>query len=110
MSLNLWETAFYKLCEKISVGTLHVTDTLRGDLDGDGFIGLSDLEVLLANWGQATSVGDASGDGVVSDADLAIVRANWGLGGGPASTVPEPGTLAAVIAGMLVVGTRRSAR
>ena len=101
---------FWDLSALDSAGTLHVTDTLRGDLDGDGFIGLSDLEVLLANWGQATSVGDASGDGVVSDADLAIVRANWGLGGGPASTVPEPGTLAAVIAGMLVVGTRRSAR
>lgn len=98
---------FWDLSELDAAGTLHVTDELRGDLNGDGFIGLADLDVLLANWGLATSTGDVSGDGVVSTADLDIVRANWGLGAAPGSNVPEPGSAAALAIGGLLL-TRRS--
>jgi len=98
---------FWDLSELDTAGTLHVTDQLRGDLDGDGFIGLGDLDVLLANWGQTTSTGDVSGDGIVSTADLDIVRANWGLGTAPAGNVPEPGSAAALAIGGLLL-TRHS--
>ena len=52
------------------------------DLDGDGFIGQSDLDVVLGCWGQqvtAGTQGDPSGDGFVGQTDLDIVLDNWGV-------------------------------
>lgn len=62
--------------------------SLLGDLNGDGFVGIEDLDILLANWGQAVPVGlgifgDANGDGVVNTADLQIVISQWGMGTRP---------------------------
>jgi hypothetical protein len=56
---------------------------VTGDLDGDGKVGASDLDIVRANWGKAVTPGDlgrgdANGDGQVGAADLDIVRANWG--------------------------------
>ena len=57
---------------------------VTGDLDGDGQVGASDLDIVRANWGGAVTPGDllhgdANGDGEVGAADLDVVRANWGL-------------------------------
>ena len=54
-----------------------------GDLDNDGFVGSSDLDIVRANWGWTVTPGslfdgDATGDGKVDSDDLNIVRANWG--------------------------------
>ena len=66
---------------------------LPGDLDGNGFVGSSDLDIVRANWGQSVTpgdfaAGDPSGDGLVGSADLDVVRANWGQTA--PSAVPEP--------------------
>ena len=63
---------------------------IEGDLDGDGMVGGSDLDIVRGAWGQnvtGAAQGDPSGDGVVGGADLDIIRANWG---NTAAAVPEP--------------------
>lgn len=50
----------------------------EGDVTGDGQTNLTDLNLVLANFGQTTSQGDANGDGVVNLADLNLVLANFG--------------------------------
>ena len=68
---------------------------LTGDLDGDGFIGINDLNIILSNWNQSVPPGnplaDPSGDGFVGIDDLSTVLGNWNAGAPltPAS-VPEP--------------------
>ena len=57
-------------------------DPIPGDLDGDGHVGVSDLLILLANWGPCPPKGDCpadlDGDGSVGVADLLILLSNWG--------------------------------
>lgn len=100
---------FWDLTDLNNAGTLHVTDELRGDVDGDGYIGVGDLDVLLANWGQATPFADATGDGLVSQADLDVVLANWGRGVLPDSVIPEPAS-AMTVSGLMLMCMRRGAR
>jgi hypothetical protein len=62
-----------------------------GDLNGDGFVGQADLDIVLSQWGRGGDFGgpltdpraDASGDGFVGQADLDIVLAHWGQGSHP---------------------------
>ncbi len=69
---------------------------LAGDLDGDGFVGLSDLDIILNNWNQNVPPGnplaDPTGDGFVGLADLDIVLNNWNAGTPPIAqtNIPEP--------------------
>ena len=78
--------------------TLLVT-ALTGDLDGDGFVGINDLNIVLANWNQNIPPGDPladpSGDGFVGIDDLNEVLGNWNAGTPPsgANTIPEPGSV-----------------
>ena len=71
---------------------------LEGDLNDDGFVGGSDLDIVRSNWGQYVPVGDLlqgdpSGDGFVGGDDLDLIRGNWGEGTLPApASVPEPST------------------
>jgi hypothetical protein len=54
-----------------------------GDLNGDGFVGQADLDIVLGNWGQgppSDGRADPSGDDFVGQADLDIVLSNWGQG------------------------------
>jgi len=72
-----------------------LAETLPGDLNGDGFVGGDDLDIVRAHWGQEVPAGnwasgDISGDGFVGGDDLDMVRSNWGSGAPPASPVPEP--------------------
>ncbi len=73
---------------------------LPGDLDGDGFVGLSDIDIVLNNWNQnvppANPAADPTGDGFVGLDDLDIVLSNWNAGTPPADTyrrIPEPHSL-----------------
>ena len=67
-----------------------------GDLNGDGFVGGADLDIVRSFWGQTVTPGnllhgDPSGDGFVAGDDLDEVRAHWGEGTPPAAdAVPEP--------------------
>jgi DNA-binding beta-propeller fold protein YncE len=54
-----------------------------GDLDCDGFVGASDLAILLPLWGSsAPAAADIVPDGVVDARDLAVLLGAWGACGG----------------------------
>ena len=90
---------------------------LEGDLNGDGFVGLADLDIVLGNWNQTVPTGDLlagdpTGDGYVGLGDLDIVLGNWNAGTPPTpagSEIPEPASLALfTIAGLSTLARRRS--
>ena len=54
------------------------TGTCTGDVNGDGVIDLADLNIVLANFGQAVPFGDADGSGSVDMTDLNIVISAFG--------------------------------
>ncbi len=87
--------------------------TLDGDLDGDGFVGIADLNIVLGNWNQNVTAGDLlagdpSGDGFVGIEDLNTVLGNWNAGTPPSgSAVPEPATLALLGLGGVAALRRR---
>lgn len=98
-----------------AVLTLEVFTT--GDLDFDGFVGINDLNLVLANWNQNVPPGnglaDPSGDGFVGIDDLNIVLGNWNAGtppGASAITTPEPSSLLALTAGLLLLDRCRGGR
>ena len=39
-----------------------IDDALTGDLDADGFVGITDLNMILGNWNQTVPPGDLSAD------------------------------------------------
>ena len=84
----------------------------EGDLDGDGFVGQADLDIVLGEWGNGPPGdprADADDDGFVGQADLDVVLGSWGQGTLPPQFVPEPGALSvlALGAGVLLRHRRR---
>ena len=85
--------------------TTGVIPELAGDLNGDGFVGQDDLNIVLGDWGNmppGDPRADPSGDGFVGQDDLNPVLADWGQGTPPvtlagsslsAAAVPEPQSL-----------------
>ena len=62
-----------------------VNGPIAGDLNGDGFVGLADLDIILGHWNAAVTAGDLlagdpTGDGFVGLGDLDIVLGNWNAG------------------------------
>jgi len=58
-----------------------VTPTNPGDVNGDNHVTLSDLSILLSNYGKTSAtraMGDLNGDGVVSIQDLSRLLSNYG--------------------------------
>ena len=89
---------------------------LEGDLDGDGFVGIGDLDLVLGNWNLNVtpgdlSAGDFNGDGFVGIGDLDGVLGNWNAGTPPgveaSGSIPEPGTLGLLGVACVMVGCRR---
>ena len=71
---------------------------LAGDIDGDGYVGLGDLDLVLANWNASVSSEyanvDVSGDGFIGLADLDIVLNQWNMATPPLiGATPEPCSL-----------------
>jgi hypothetical protein len=92
------------------------TGGIPGDLDGDGFVGIADLNIVLGNWNQNVPPGDPladpSGDGFVGIEDLNTVLGNWNAGTPPvAGAVPEPATLTllAMAGSVILIRRRRTA-
>ena len=98
---------------------------LLGDLNGDGFVGQDDLNLILGKWGTnvtpgSFAMGDPSGDGFVGQDDLNILLGHWGQGMPPpnldgsslsAAAVPEPSSLAlAMLAFGMICGYRKRGR
>jgi hypothetical protein len=84
---------------------------LPGDLDADGFVGISDLNIVLGNWHATVAagnplLGDPSGDGFVGIVDLGIILSNWNAGipsGAPGvNLVPEPGSVTLLVFGSTI--------
>jgi hypothetical protein len=75
---------------------------IPGDINGDGFVGVDDINFVLSNWNQNVTPGDETlgeltGDGFVGVDDLNVILNNWNEGGPPpggvnAPVVPEPAT------------------
>jgi hypothetical protein len=100
----------------VAIATVPGLGELIGDLNGDGFVGIADLNIVLGNWNQNVTagdklLGDPSGDGFVGITDLNTVLGNWNAGTPPPEViarVPEPGAgVVMVLSGLLL---RRRAR
>lgn len=88
---------------------------LAGDLNGDGFVGIEDLNIVLNRWNQNVSMpvplaGDPSGDGFVGIGDLNIVLGEWNQGTLPGSAfaVPEPASVCWLFGGSVVLFRKRA--
>jgi hypothetical protein len=91
-----------------------INGPLAGDLDGDGFVGIGDLNIVLSNWNQSVTPGDVlagdfDGDGFVGIGDLNGVLGNWNAGSPPGNSaiIPEPTTLAMIGLGGMAILRRR---
>jgi hypothetical protein len=86
--------------------------TVPGDFNHDGRVDQADLDIWKTNAGVMADaileMGDATGDGAVNLLDLDVWKAAAAVsGGGSAAGIPEPGTLAMLVAGLLgLVGYR----
>ena len=85
---------------------------VEGDLNGDGFVGSADLDIVRDSWGQTVIAGDrfqgdASGDGLVDSDDLDIIRANWGAGLQEGTAVPEPSSVVLLVGSAVAIFFRR---
>lgn len=87
-----------------------------GDLNGDHYVGIADLDIVLANWGGTVdpgnrSLGDANGDGTVGQHDLQMILDTWGSAAlgydAPTEAIPEPASAALLLAGAGVLMRRR---
>ena len=90
---------------------------LPGDLNGDGYVGLDDLQPILDYWNQnvppADPIADISGpdgvpDGYIGLDDLQPVLDNWNAGTPPtpSAAVPEPATGGLLLAGLALLQRR----
>jgi hypothetical protein len=84
-------------------------ESLGGDFDGDGVVGMSDYDVWQSTFG-ATAGGDlradGNGNGVVDTGDYTIWRDHLAsTGGGAASSyaVPEPATISVLLVGSFLL-------
>ena len=97
--------------------------TAPGDANLDFTVDAADLNTLALNWQQSVTgwdKADFNNDGMVNAADLNLLALSWQFGVNPpslasledafaealAATVPEPGTLAILVAGGLAMGRR----
>ena len=54
-------------------------ENLPGDVDGNGLVDVTDLIIIISNWGSCKGVcpADVNGDGVVDVIDILLVITNW---------------------------------
>ncbi len=112
-----WPSGIQQMFFNVAANTelLAVEAYLAGDLNGDGFVGIDDLNIVLGAWNTNVTPGyhvwgDPSGDGFVGIDDLNEVLGNWNAGTPPptfASNIPEPGTAALLGVAGLLIGRRQ---
>ncbi|MGA1399813.1 MAG: M12 family metallo-peptidase, partial [Phycisphaerales bacterium] len=73
-----WSAAGVSKAVVPDVAWSHGGVVVSPDLDGDGFVGGSDLAAMLASWGDCEGCpADLDGDGTVGGGDLATLLAAW---------------------------------
>ena len=86
-------------------------ETIPGDVNGDHIVNGQDIAQIASHWLQTgfSVPGDANFDGIVNGQDIAQIASHWlqtggygGGGSGSGSAVPEPGTYALCLIGMVV--------
>ncbi len=97
--------------------TFDALPPVPGDYDTSGQVEQGDLDIVLQNWGTANFTGDETAlvgggpfDGTVDQNELDGVLQNWGSTGAPdfaGSTVPEPLSALAWLAGASLLNRRR---
>jgi hypothetical protein len=113
-----WYTAGLSIdrSQLMTTGEVRVVP-LIGDLDGDGFVGIADLNIVLTGWNQSVTpgdllAGDVNGDGFVGIVDLNLVLGTWNAAvpppGGGGLAVPEPGAAALLVLGGPALLRRRA--
>jgi hypothetical protein len=85
---------------------------LPGDADFDGEVQFPDFVILANNFAGSGiwSQGDFDVDGEVQFPDFVILANNFGLSAGAAAAVPEPSTMALVLAGAAALMLSRGGR
>lgn len=85
---------------------------ILGDLDHDGFVGITDINLILSQWSDTVSSGsqsDPSLDGFVGIEDLNIVLGNWSAGTPPGeagTNIPEPAAITTLLLGVMMLRRR----
>jgi lysophospholipase L1-like esterase len=82
-------------------------DLILGDINGDRFVGLEDINFVLSHWNQTVTPGDETmgeltNDGFVGIDDLNVILSNWNAGTIPSPTaevalIPEPASLSLML-------------
>jgi len=92
-------------------------ESLPGDFNGDGYVGLEDLDIILSHWNQQVAhgvllLGDGNGDGFVGLDDLDSILGHWNTGTIPAdnANIPEPGVGLMLLFGPLLLARSRPRR
>ena len=49
------------------------------DINQDGSVNVTDMLIIIDQWGQTNSIADINNDGIVNVSDLLMVIDNWGL-------------------------------
>ena len=65
-------------CNDGMTATIFVSHACSADITGDMNVNVSDLLIVIDQWGQSKSKADINGDGVVGVSDLLEVVGNWG--------------------------------
>jgi hypothetical protein len=79
--------------------------SLPGDLNNDNTVNITDLSVLLSNYGSTNAAADINGDGTVSILDLSILLSNYGKSVTTGDTTPPTVSLSAPASGATVSGS-----
>jgi hypothetical protein len=79
--INLKLALFMAAFSVIGIDLLLITKAdspdLRGDLDNNNIINVSDISILLSNYGTNNVVADLDGDGKVNAMDLSVLLRNY---------------------------------
>jgi hypothetical protein len=78
---------------------------LPGDLNNDNSVGITDLSILLSNYGGSSATADINGDGSVNITDLSILLSNYGRTVTSGDTTAPSVSLTAPASGATVSGS-----